>query len=113
MARVKLTHLKMHATNVILRRPNVFFEKAFHHKNEFCCYFLKNVLWLFIGKLLPSWLSNNLFGNHWGFSRYYSILEEAYGIGASFKFLPVEMDIKTSRSVTPITLNIFVTAVAL
>ena len=113
MARVKLTHLKMQATSVIVRKPNVFFEKTFHHKYDFCCYFLKNMLWLFIGKLLPSWLSNNLFGNHWGFSQYYSILGEAYRVGASFKFFPVEMAIKTSRLVTPITLNIFVTAVAL
>ena len=79
----------------------------------FVAIFSKNVLWLFIGKLLPSWLSNNLFGNHWEFSRYSSILGQAYGVGASFKFFPVEMSIKTSRLVTPITLDIFVTAVAL
>ena len=80
---------------------------------NFVAIFSKNVLRLFIGKLMPSWLSSNLFGNHWGFSQYYSILGQAYGVGDSFKFFPVEMNIKTSCLVTPITLNIFVTAVAL
>ena len=41
------------------------------------------------------------------------MLGQAYGVGASSKFFPVEAGIKTSRLVTPITLNNFVTVVAL